>query len=261
MFKAYFLDAQGLTLDEADQSATGTALQPSADKLFPKGTSSVEEIHLYRSHISENGLGVLTRACKYLRVLVLQWSQTFVPGRGFSFFGNAILEVLKLHFASLEEIMIDGTDYTLVNSYGDVDSGVFGDWLLRCDKLQRLTIDLEVLYGDENYQNNSSSYPLSLVLPAGLTSLSLTSLCLGHGTMSQGPDIQATKNNILGLLRQCGQKGRLSRLKEIQITGYITNADEKQDLMILAKKAGVGLTLRERVVTDQSLTTASVGYP
>lgn len=94
VFKAYAMDAQGLTLDEADQPGTGTAIQPPADKLFPNGTSNVEEIRLYRSHISENGLRVLTRACKRLRVLILQWGQTFVPVTGFNFFGNAVLQAI-----------------------------------------------------------------------------------------------------------------------------------------------------------------------
>lgn len=251
MFKAYGMDARGLTLDQADQSATGTALQPSADQLFPNRTSAVEEIHLYWSHISENGLRVLTRACKRLRVLVLQWTWNNEDIHDFSFLGDAILDIIKLYFNSLEEILIDST--LGVESYGDVDSRAFGDWLWRCEKLQRLSIDLEVLYGDENYENNSSSYPLSLVLPAGLTSL-----CLRHGTKSTS--IQATTDNVLGLLRCCGPKGRFSRLTKIHLIEFIMDADEKRDLIVLAQKAGVELTLREQVDTDQSLMALSVGF-
>lgn len=252
------MDAQGLTLDEADQSATGTALQPSADQLFPNGTSNVEEIHLYRSHISENGLRVLTRACKRLRVLVLHAGLVPVPGS--NFFENAIFEAIRLHSASLEDIFVDNIGDTLVGSYGDVDAGALGDCLLRCDKLERLTIGIEAIYGAENYEKNSYSHPLSVVLPAGLTSLSLTSLSLELGDVSQGPYIQATKDNVLGLLRCCGPKGRFSRLTKIHLTGFTMKADEKQDLMVLAQKAGVALTLREQVDTDQSLTAPSVVF-
>lgn len=241
VFKTYFVVAEGLTLDEADQSGTGTALQPPAAQLFPNGTSNVEEIHLYRTQISENGLRVLARACKRLRVLVLQWGRNFDINinRGFSFFGNAILEAIKLHFASLEEILIEGTKDTWLNIHGDVDTGEFGDWLLRCDKLQRLTINFEILYGVDNYENNSSSYPLSAVLPAGLTSLCLRLVTLSHRT-----DIQVAKDNLLGFLRHCGPSRRFSRLKDIQLTYKYMGVDDEKDLMVQANKAGVALTLR-----------------
>jgi hypothetical protein len=230
VFKAYSIFAAELTPDEADQSDEGTGLdwQPPADQLFPNSMSNVEEIHLYRSHISENGIRVLTRACKRLRVLSLQWGKTLVFTRGFNFYGNAILEAIKLHFASLVEILIDSTEDALMESCGDVETGVFGDWLLRCDKLERLTIYLEVLYGNENYERNSSSHPLSILLPASLTSLSL-----GLGTLAHGAELQATKDNVLGLLRQCGPKGRFSRFKELQLPDCIIKTDE-QGLMVLA---------------------------
>lgn len=141
--------------------------------------------------------------------------------------------------------MIGSTEDTLVKSYGDVDPGVFGDWLLRCGKLERLTINPEVLYGDENYEINSSSHPLSGVLPAGLTSLSL-----GLVTRSHGAELRATKDNVLGLLRQCGPKGRFSRLKELQLTDCMMKADEKQIFMVPASEAGVELTLRKCVRTE-----------
>lgn len=241
VFKAYFMDASGLTLDEADQS--GTALQPPADQLFPNGTSNVEEIHLYRSHISENGLSVLARACKRIRVLVLQWGRTFIRVNGFTFFSTALLEAIKLHFSTLEEILVESTGDTSADYYDNVrnvDVEAFGRGLSRCDKLERLTIDLEILYGDDDFDGNSSSYPLTDLLPSGLTSLSL-----GLGIMSLEPQLQATRENVLGLLRQCGPKERFSRLRTLQLTDCIMKSSKEQDFVILARNAGVVLTMRK----------------
>lgn len=243
VFKAYGMDASGLTLDEADPSGSGTALQPPADQLFPNGTSHVEELHLYLAYISENGLRVLTRACRRLRVLILEWASCLTTLVDFDFSGNAIADAVKLHSDSLEEISINSHDITrdLWKEFNsDVDPGVLGSCLLGCDKLERLTIDLEVLYGGpEVFEENSFNHPLSEFLPQGLTSLGLSFVQLEV-------EAAATRENVLGLLRQCGPDGRLSRLKRLQLTDYITDYDEEYDIAFMAGKAGVELILHTR---------------
>lgn len=246
-FKAYGMDASGLTLDEADPSGSVTALQPPADQLFPNGTSPIEELHLYQACISENGVRVLTRACRRLRVLILEWRSYLITSVDFDFSGNAVADAIKLHSASLEEISIDSDEITadLWKDFTcDVDPGILGDCLLRCDKLKRLTIDLEVLYGGPDvFQEHSFNYPLSEVLPQGLTSL-------GLNFVQVEVEAHATKDNVLGLLRQCGPNGRFARLKKLQLTDYITDFDEEHDMAFMARNAGVELVLRTRTDYD-----------
>lgn len=238
VFKAYAMDAAALTLDEPDPSS-GTALQPLADQLFPKGTSNVEEIHLYRSWTTENGLGVLTRACRCLRVLALQWENSGnYSGMPSGFSGRAMVDAIKLHSASLEEISIDTTGYSEEFFEDYISPEILGDCLLRCDKLERLTINLEVLYEyREAYEENSSSFPLSSVLPPGLTSLGLSFV------PRRAEALRATKDNVLELLHQCGPNGQFSRLKRLQITDFTTEFDTEGDIVVMARKAGVELTL------------------
>lgn len=244
VFKAYSMDAEGLTLDEADQSGTGTALQPPADQLFPNGTSNVEEIKLYWSYVSANGLGVLTRACKRLRVLVLEWGPNFWNVYD-STFSTALLEAIKIHSDSLEEILVDGIGRTLIDLHGAVDPEPFEAWFLRCNKLERLAINLEILYGDEDFERNSFSYPLAKILPTGLSSLTL-----GLGITMHGGLQQATKDNVSEFLCQCGPNGRFPKLRKLQLMNCMMDFDKDQDLTILARNAGVVLTTRRCVRLD-----------
>lgn len=244
VFKAYSMNAQGLTLDEADQSGTGTALQLPADQLFPNGTSNVEEIRLYSSYVSVNGLRVLTRACRRLRVLILEWGPDFWDVYDFTF-STALLDAIKIHSYSLEEISVDGLGMTLIDHYGAVDPEQFESWLLRCNKLERLAINLDMLYGDENFERNSSSYSLAKILPN-----SLSSLTLGFGITLHGGLQQATKDNVSEFLCQCGPKGRFSRLRRLQLIDCMMDFDKNQDLMTLARNAGVVLTTRRCLRLD-----------
>lgn len=234
MFKAYNMDAAGLTLDEPDPFSR-TALQPPADQLFLKG-SNVEELYLYRSCITENGVTVLTTACRCLRVLVLQWeNSSFFPSINNDSPGYALANAIELHSASLEEVSIASTEGSWE---GFLIPAALRDSLLLCKKLERLAIDLEVLYGDgESYEENSSSSPLSFLLPPGLASLTLSFVPRRKGALG------ATKDNVLELLRQCGPNGRCSGLKKLELRDFIAEVDAREDFIVMARKAGVELTL------------------
>ncbi|KAL2279901.1 hypothetical protein FJTKL_13053 [Diaporthe vaccinii] len=231
VFKALAMHVAGLTLDEADPLGSRTALQPPADHLFPNGTSSVEELHLYRSFITDNGLRVLTRSCRRLRVLTLEptWNDFLV---NFELSFESIAAAIRLHSSSLEKILI-ANPYP--DGFVDVDPGSLGDCLLSCVKLESLVINLVMLYGREYYDNNSPTPPLSELLPPGLTDLGLSIL----PSLAGG---QATKDNIVGLLRHCGPKGRFSRLNKIDLIGSSTESMKDQEIIALAKKNGVELT-------------------
>lgn len=231
VFKAVAMDVAGLTLDEADPSGSRTALQPPADQLFPDGTASIEELHLYRSFITDNGLRVLTRSCRRLRVLTLEpeWNH-FLSNFELSF--ESIAAAIRLHSASLEKMLIENP---YPDDFIDLDPGSLGDCLLSCVKLESLVINLVMLYGREYYDNDSPTPPLSELLPPGLTDLGLSILPSLAGR-------QATKDNIVGLLRQCGPKGQFSRLKKIDLIGSSTESMEDQEIVALAKKNGVELT-------------------
>lgn len=234
VFKAHLLLAEGLTLDEADSSGSMTALQPPPDQLFPDRTSDVEELHLYRSFMSDNGLSVLSRSCRRLRVLILEWKwldASFAPDLS----SKSIAAAIRLHSSSLEKISIMGFYRYDPDNPDESDPGGLGDCLLLCDKLKSLSIDLGVLHGGEYYDDNSSTRPLSEVLPPGLTNLGLSIL-------PSLAEVRATKDDILGLLRQCGPKQRFSRLKKIAFihSSVVYMAD--QEIIALAEKAGVELT-------------------
>lgn len=229
------MDISGLTLDVADPLGPRTALQPSADLLFPNGTSSVEELHLYRSYMTENGLSVLTRSCRRLRVLILQskWNDGFDDFDS-ELYSESIVAAIRLHSASLEKILVESShDYD--DNFDDSDPGSLGDCLLSCVKLESLVINLVMLYGRQYYDTNSSTPPLSELLPPGLTDLGLSI----YPSLARG---QETKDKIVGLLRQCGPKGRFCKLKKIDLIGSTTQFMEDQEIITLAKKVGVELT-------------------
>lgn len=235
VFKALDVRAPGLTLDEADPSGSMTALQPRQDHLFPNRTSGVEELHLFRSFISHNGLSVLARSCRRLRVLILQWEwNNASPDSDLS--SESIAAAIRLHSASLEKISIESS--YAPNDSDESDPGNLGDCLLLCDKLKSLSIDLGMLYGREYYDDNPSTRPLSEVLPPGLTNLGLSILPYLAG-------VGATKDNILGLLRQCGPKQRFSRLKNIAFIHCSDVYMADQEIVALAEKAGVELTRQD----------------
>lgn len=244
MFKAYNMDAAGLTLDEPDPDPfSRTALQPPADQLFLKG-SNVEEIYLYRSCASESGLRVLTRACRCLRVLVLQWeNSSLCPSVDFDPSGYALANAIELHSASLEEVSIESTQGSWEIEGDFLIPAGLRDSLLLCKNLERLTIDPEVLYGDEEaYEENSCIYPLSLLLPPGLTSLTLSFV------PRRKEALWATRHNVLELLSQCGPNGRFSRLKKLELTSFSAMKSVRGDIIVMARKAGVELTLaKERL--------------
>ncbi|KAG6355927.1 hypothetical protein INS49_015311 [Diaporthe citri] len=236
VFKALGMDIAGLTLDVADPLGSRNALQPPADHLFPNGTSSVEELHLLNgSLVTDNGFRVLTRSCRRLRVLILQseWNDT----RDI-LYSESIAAAIRLHSASLEKILIEGSD-DYDDYLSDSDPGSLGDCLLPCVKLESLVINLVVLYGREHYDNNPSPTPLSELLPPGLTDLGLSFRIRKFPPSGAG---QATKDNIVGLLRQCGPKGRFSRLKKIDLVGDSAEFMEDQEIIALAKKAEMELT-------------------
>lgn len=242
VFKAFRMEIAGLTLDMADPLGSRTALQPPADHLFPNGTSSIEELHLHESLVTDNGLSVLTRSCRRLRVLILhsEWDDT--PD---NFYSESIAAAIRLHSASLEEILIEGSkDYD--DHFEDSDPGSLGDCLSSCVKLKSLVINLVMLYGRKHYNNNSSTLPLSEVLPPGLTDLGLSIFPSCAGKFPYLSRRQITKDNIVGLLRQCGPKGRFSRLKKIDLIGAVTEYMEDQEIIALAKKGDVELTHPDR---------------
>lgn len=227
------MDVAGLTLDEADPLGSRTALQPPADQLFPNGTSSVEELHLYMCFVTDNGLSVLTRSCRRLRVLTLQsrWAEYF-DHRVVELSSESIVAAIRLHSASLEKIFIESCRDP--DEFEESGPGSLGDCLLSCDRLESLVINFVVLYGREYYDNNSYHQPLSELLPPGL-------ITLGLSNFPSSARSQATEDNIVGLLRQCGPKGRFFRLKKIDLVGSFTEFMEDQEIIALAKKGGVEL--------------------
>ncbi|KAJ0116993.1 hypothetical protein J7T55_003408 [Diaporthe amygdali] len=239
VFRAYAMEAAGLTLDEADPSGSGTAIQPLADQLFPNGTSDVEELHINRSFITDNGIRVLTRACRRLRVFILQWGGSLVSEEESEFSSESIANAISLHADSLEEVWIDCYEDLWVQYCDNADPGSLGDCLVHCNKLKHLAIDLVVLYGLDDYDQNCASQPLSKVLPP-----SLISLRLAFEPASAGD--QVTQENLVDLLRECGPKGRFPSLKNLDLTRCMNETEDYQDLLALAQEAGVDLMLRIR---------------
>lgn len=235
VFKALGIEFTGLTLDQADLSGSGTALQPSADLLFPNGTSGVEELHLYQSYVSDHGLSVLTRSCRRLRVLLLQYDWNDIIATGFELSSESIAAAIRLHSTSLEKIVIESS-YDR-GGFSRSYPGSLGDCLLCCNGLESLVIDLAMLCRRQ-YYNNSSTPTLSELLPPGLTHL-------GISIFPPLAGVQATQDNVVGLLRQCGPEGRFFKLKSIDLIGCSTEYMEDQEIIALAKKGGVELTQHE----------------
>lgn len=226
VFKALGIEFTGLTLDQADLSGSGTALQPSADLLFPNRTSGVEELHLYQSYVSNHGLSVLTRSCRRLRVLVLQyeWNDELSS--------ESIAAAIRLHSQSLEKIVIESS--YMRDGFSGSNLGSLGDCLLCCNELESLVIDLAMLY-DRQDCNNLSTPTLSEMLPPGLIHLAIAIL-------PPFAAVQATQDNVVGLLRQCGPGGRFFKLKSIDFIGCSARYMVDQEIIALARKGGVELT-------------------
>lgn len=176
-------------------------------------------------------------------MLALRWEWSdHIAGSELS--NDSIASAIRLHSASLEELLIGGSDQLdddeeELDVVDKFDPGSLGDCLLSCDKLETLLINLERLYGRESHDQNSTCQPLTEVLPPGLVRLGLSISPLLAGG-------QVIKDKILGLLHQCGPGGRFLKLQEIGLIGSNDGFMADEEMIALAKKNGVVLTKHDR---------------
>lgn len=169
-------------------------------------------------------------------MLILRYEWNDIIATSFELSRESIAAAIRLHSTSLEKIVIESSyDH---GHFSGFKPGSLGDCLLFCNELKSLVIDLVMLYGRQYYDNNSSTPPLSELLPPGLTHLGISILPSLAG-------VQATQDNVMGLLRQCGPEGRFSKLKSISFIGCSTGYMEDQKIVALARKGGVELTQHE----------------
>ncbi|KAH6892518.1 hypothetical protein B0T10DRAFT_483876 [Thelonectria olida] len=248
------------------------AQTPSLEHLaeFPVGTSSIEAIILDQADIPPEGLGLLARACRRLkRLIVTDDCMTNLYDVNLNYLAQVILH----HKESLEDFTFHWDWYDDVELVEDFDDGpiALGDCFQELVKLKSLNINLgfyrtssggykhlfisrlppllENLTGDlrlifEEGPNDQKTLDVCK-LPSSLKSLTLH----GLGSWANFPEYRERVAHYMSgfhaIMRSCGPEGKFPELRTVSLPVVEHDTIEGIELLKeLAEKNGVGLELQ-----------------